>query len=221
MTMQTTQEGAALGGSEKEIDKALRLAQERQAAKKAGGNGEAAKPAGVPKAEANKKTDDERKALQAAKEAERAAQRAEREQERAKRKAEKDAERAAKKNAHMGKVEKAAARLPQLTVEAQAAVEGIVTGFSAADAGAIAVHINHRCRALSTEKALGGDIKVGDRVRITSGDTRFLNKEGAVQRSQRIRCYVEVPGVERPVYLFKSDVELVERPEAAAASEAN
>jgi hypothetical protein len=36
-----------------------------------------------------------------------------------------------------------------------------------------------------------------------------VGQTGTVSKAQRIRCYVEIPGVNKPVYLFTSDVETI------------
>ena len=41
----------------------------------------------------------------------------------------------------------------------------------------------------------------------------YLGCEGVVCESRRIRCFVEVEGVTNPVYLFTSDVEVLEAAE--------
>ncbi len=46
--------------------------------------------------------------------------------------------------------------------------------------------------------------KKGDRVRITGG--RFAGKEGVVIISRKIRCFVEVEGLEQPCYVLHTEV---------------
>jgi hypothetical protein len=51
---------------------------------------------------------------------------------------------------------------------------------------------------------------VGQVVRITGGDPKFIGLTGALERVQRIRCYVRVPSNGRLVYCFTSDVQRIE-----------
>lgn len=155
---------------------------------------------------------------------ERAARDKERELERTQRKAERDRQRAEKKNAkeqtrqpaHMSKVNKAASRLPELSDTAQEVFTDVTTNLSRDQVAALAAHLVHFNRAQATERALSQKIAAGDTVRITGGEPRFIGMVGTVSKAQRIRCYVEVEGVKRPVYLFTSDVQLVESAKATA-----
>lgn len=153
-------------------------------------------------------------------EASRAAARAERERIRA--------EKAATKRStpvHMRKVERAAAALPGLIDGADSIVDDIVSRFSPDQITAIALHLQHRNRVAATIAAVSGPpLRVGQVVRITGGDPRFIGMSGAVEKVQRIRCYVKVPGVTKLVYSFTSDVsplneEAEEVPESSRQSE--
>lgn len=165
----------------------------------------------------------------AAKEAERSAKKSTQERERAAAKARRDAERAAKKAAreatkanstpHMAKVEKARAKLPTLSDDAQALFNTVTASLSAPELTALAAHIEFQLRVNATQQASTSapGLKEGDLVRIVSGDARYLNQVGLVTKAARIRCFVELEGVSKPVYLFVSDVELVQ--EDAASTE--
>lgn len=110
------------------------------------------------------------------------------------------------KTIHMSKVEKAAARLPQLNSTAETAYTDIITNFSAAQVSAIALHLQHYNRLKSTELALQSRIEAGMTVKISGGDPRFIGCTGTVTEARRIRCFVNVPGTKKPVYCFTSDV---------------
>lgn len=205
------------------IDKAIAAATARKAAKNGGvstATGEKLPKAPKepkPAKEPSKRTrvsDEEKAARQAAKDAARATRKAEREATRA---AKKLAKASDKKTPHMAKVEAAAAKLPALTDEAQVAFNDITANFSAAMVSAIAAHMQHFNRARATERALTQVIKAGNTVRIVSGDPRFIGQVGEVAKAQRIRCYVSVPGVNKPVYCFTSDCELVAADQVAEA----
>ena len=83
----------------------------------------------------------------------------------------------------------------------------VTTNFSAEQITALALHLQHFNRVKATERALNQKIEAGMSVRIIGGDPKYIGMTGTVSKAQRIRCYVEVPGIKKPVYLFTSDVE--------------
>lgn len=128
----------------------------------------------------------------------------------------KQEERSSNRVPHMRKVEKAASLLPPLG-NAQASFDEITSTFSAAEISALAAHLQHFNRTKATERALTQPVTQGSRVRIISGDRRFVGLTGEVTKAQRIRCYVAISGREKPVYLFTSDVELLVEEEQQVA----
>lgn len=129
----------------------------------------------------------------------------------------KQAEKAkATKPAHMSKVDKAASRLPSLVGTAQEIFDDITSNLGRDQVAALAQHLVHFNRVKATERALDQKVATGDSVRIIGGDSRFVGRTGTVTKAQRIRCYVEVEGAKKPVYLFTSDVEVIAQ--AAQAS---
>ena len=200
------------------IDKALAAAKARKAAK---GTSDSTPPsADATEAKPKKETQpDFAKAQRAeALKAAREAAKAQREAERAVRRANKEAN--PKGPVHMKKVAKAAEKLPPLGTEAaERLFNEITVNFSAATISAMALHLQHFNRIKATERALGQKVEAGTRVSIVAGDPRYIGMTGTVDRAQRIRCYVNVPGVRKPVYLFTSDVAvLTAETEVAAAS---
>lgn len=126
-------------------------------------------------------------------------------------KSEKEAKREAdRKPAHMAKVEKAAEKLPALTAEAQGFYDQVTKNLNAAEIFAMTENFRHFVRMQRTEAALNTKLNKGDQVTIVSGNPRFIGCLATVTKPQRIRCYVEVEGYDKPIYLFTSDVELVE-----------
>ena len=203
------------------IDKAIAAAKARKAAKagtKADGataqpTSEEAPVKGAKKTKA-KPTDADKAAAKAAKDAEREAKKAERDAARAAKKAERES---ARKPAHMSKVEKAASKLPALSDAARLMFNEITANATSTEVATLAAHLVHFNRAKATERALTQKLSVGDAVTIVSGDPRFIGMTGTVSKAQRIRCYVDVPGVSKPVYLFTSDVEVMETEQVAEA----
>jgi hypothetical protein len=163
-------------------------------------------------------TEEQRKERDAKRESERAERKLQREQARQQKQAEREA---AKKPAHMSKVDKAAERLPELRDLGQQMLRDITSNMSRDQVAALAAHLTHFNRTKATERALAQALKAGDRVRITGGDPRFVGTEGVVSKAQRIRCYVEVPGAKRPIYLFTSDVEVLAAEQAEAPAAVN
>lgn len=137
----------------------------------------------------------------------------EREASRAAAKAERErlkAEKAAKKTGapvHMSKVEKAASRLPSLGEVAKGLFEEATRTLNSEQLTAISLHFQHFNRVNATVAAVSAaPLKVGQVVRIAGGDPKFIGMTGHLEKVQRIRCYVRVPGVNRSVYCFTSDV---------------
>ena len=180
------------------IDKALAAAKARKAAKE--GSSLEETPA-TPEA----KPTDEQKAQKIA---DRAAKQAQLKADREARKQAKAAEKANGKPAHMKKIDRAASKLPVLNDQMQFTFNEVTTNFSAEQITALALHLQHFNRVKATERALGQRVVQGTSVRIVAGDPRFIGLSGTVVKAQRIRCYVEVPGIKKPVYLFTSDVEV-------------
>ena len=159
----------------------------------------------------------EREAAKVARDAERAQNAAEHEAraaetaaQRAAKKAEKDAAKAAAKAAkpaHTSKVEKARAKLPALSDDAQSAFQVATENLSRDQIEALSLHLAFHARLTATQQAGGRKLAVGDTVRITNG--KFAGKVGTVTKAQHIRCFANIEGVTKPVYLFKSDVELI------------
>ncbi len=107
---------------------------------------------------------------------------------------------------HMKKIATAAAKLPQMNSDAQLAFNDLTTNFSGAQLTALALHLAHHNRTVSTQRAATVQLKVGQTVCIAGGDHRFIGKVGVISKVQRIRCYVNIPGMEKPYYCFTSDV---------------
>lgn len=223
--METTQNDS-LDNKLSAIDRALAAAAARKAAK-AAAHSEAsgtlvmneptspkAPVAKVAVAKVAKKDD----AARAQRDAERAASAAVRKAEREARREAKAKETVGKKPAHMKKVENAASKLPALNAAATLLFNEAIVNFSAEQLTALALHIQHFNRVKATERAIGQRVETGSRVRIMGGDPKFIGREGVVSLARRIRCFVDVPGVKKPVYLFTSDVQVVE--EARGGAEA-
>lgn len=201
------------------IDKALQAVKNRKNVKAAAGTAEGATAAvATPKApkEAKPKMSDEDKAAKLAlRETERAAKKAERDTARAAKIAERNASRSP---AHMKKVQKAAEKLTALGTAAELIFNEATANLPGAELAALATHIQHFNRVKATERALNQNLEVGQSVNIVGGDPRFIGKSGTLAKVQRIRCYVTVEGLNKPVYLFTSDVALVATESTAAAS---
>jgi flagellar biosynthesis GTPase FlhF len=142
---------------------------------------------------------------------ERAAAKAARDAARAERQAAKAKATAARKPAHLAKVEKALAGLPNLTEDVSGIYNSLVSAQPADQLLALAAHLQQHVRLQRTLQATAASARpvAGNKVRIVSGDHRFVGLVGTVDRAQRIRCYVTLEGRSKPLYLFTSDVEVV------------
>ena len=191
------------------IDIALAVAKARKATKESLDHtaGEASSKTKKPKVETAQGFAKAQKteALKAAREAARAVRAAERDE----RRAAKVLARGQAKTPHMKKIEKAASSLPSMNDSTTCTFNEVTTNFSAEQINALALHLQHFNRVRATERALNQKLEVGQQVRIIGGPTKHVGKLATVDRAQRIRCFVNIPGVNKPVYLFTSDVELV------------
>jgi hypothetical protein len=152
----------------------------------------------------------ERDAARTAKATERAAKAAETAAARAAAKAEKDAAKAAAKAAkpaHTSKVEKARAKLPALSDDAQSAFQVATENLSLDQIEALSLHLAFQARLVATQQSNGRKLEVGSPVRILNG--KYAGKVGTISKTQHIRCFVAVEGVAKEIYLFKSQVEPV------------
>lgn len=154
-------------------------------------------------------SDAEREARKEKLEAERAERKAARMAKLAESKAAKEALKATHKP-HMKKIETAAAKLPALDTQAELILNEAKANLSAGQLVALAAHIELHNRIAATERAMTQKLEIGDRVRVVGGNARYLGMEGVVSEAKRIRCFVDIDGVDRPVYLFTSDVEILE-----------
>jgi hypothetical protein len=192
------------------IDKALAQAKARKAIKDS-----SPPPAGDDVQTFTVQKTDDNKALKLA---EREARRAQIAKEREERKAAKAAAQP-KGPAHMKKIASAANKLPSLSDSTQLLFNEATTNLSRDQLTALALHIQHFNRVKATERALDQRVVQGTPVRIIGGDPKFMGMTGTVTKAQRIRCYVTVPGVKREVYLFTSDVEVLEAVQSATGTE--
>lgn len=136
---------------------------------------------------------------------------------RAEAKAKKQAEyEASREPAHMAKVTKAAEKLPPMDEQTQAAYNQLTEGddsLTPAQVFVLSENLSHHVRVKQTQAALDMDLNVGDHVQVLSGDPRAVGMTGTVTKAQRIRCFVTLDENERSVYLFCSDVEVLEAAE--------
>lgn len=109
--------------------------------------------------------------------------------------------------AHMSKIDKIAAQLPELDDATQLIFDD-ASELSTSSLNALVAHLNVVIRrrgvsscSESTEKPV-----VGQRVSIVSGDAKFIGKQGTVTKVQRIRCYVQLDSRDKEDYFFISDV---------------
>lgn len=124
------------------------------------------------------------------------------------------------KPVHMKKVERAAGRLPQMGSVASGLFEEATRSLNAEQRAALALHIQHHNRVQSTLQATSSSpLKIGQVVKIMGGDPKFIGSIGAVEKVQRIRCYVSVPGSRRPVYCFVSEVDRLEEDSTSGVPE--
>lgn len=115
---------------------------------------------------------------------------------------------------HMHKVAKVQEKLPKLSDELNSVVKQLNTA-SITDLNAVISHLKVRAHELGVLAAAAnaGNIDTGDEVVVVSGDPKFVGLTGRVVEKRRIRCFVEVPGMQTKLYLFTSDVQRVAKEE--------
>ncbi len=192
------------------IDQAINKAK----ADRAENTGEAPEASDKPKRK--RLTPEERASRDAKREQEKTERKEAREAARAAKKAEKEAN---KKPPHMSKVEKAAAKLPGMSPEAQNAFDELTSELSASDMFTLTENLRHQVRVQQTTAALNTKLTVGQVVTICGGNRRFIGQTATVSKVQRIRCYVEVLGYDKPIYLFLSDCAPLEGEDASTLGE--
>lgn len=111
--------------------------------------------------------------------------------------------------AHLKKVERAMAKLPQLNEKMQALVDNVVSSFSLHQLDALTMHMQLHSRAEKTRLANeGGALPIGASVTIFGGDPRYIGKVGTVVTSQKLRATVAVDGAKKPVYIYTSEAKV-------------
>lgn len=133
-------------------------------------------------------------------------------------KAEKRAAREAKKAAkageakpvpHVAKVERSTSELPALPDGLQSFSDQFAT-LPASVASILLAHLENDLRYRQVVASNGiKDITEGTVVEIIAGPAEFIGAVGRVTKAQRIRCFVEIEGESKPVYLFLADVRKV------------
>lgn len=111
--------------------------------------------------------------------------------------------------AHLKKVERAKAKLPQLNEMMQKLVNNIVSSCSLQQIDAMAMHMQLHARAEKTRlAATTGALPIGAAVTIFGGDPRYIGKVGTVVTSQKLRATVAVDGVKKSVYIYTSEAKV-------------
>lgn len=188
------------------IDKALAAAKARKAAKDGLSTDSTAEVTKAPKVKVD---DAARAAARMAKDAERQAKKEQRDAARTAKREARAAEKASRQPAHMKKIERAASKLPGMDAQMQLLFNEATANFGASQITALALHLQHFNRVKATERALSQKLETGMDVRIIGGNPKFVGLTGKTGKIRRIRCFVEVPGQTKPVYLFTSDVEVI------------
>ncbi len=149
----------------------------------------------------------EREALKKVREEKRAARKAVREE----KKAAKLAERAAKGSGDK-LVEKALSKLPKLDDQLSALVAQIVecTQAHSASLAAVVDHLKFAANVAGRAQAKAVEVEAGNAVRIIGGNPKYVGMVGIVERAAKLRCHVAVPNKDTTIYLFNSDVEVID-----------
>jgi hypothetical protein len=209
------------------IDKAIAMAKLRQAAKaQANGNvaakdSQSAETVPAPKVKKEKvvKTNEDkattkadRENTKAQREAQRAADKAARDVARALKKADraevKATKNADKPQAHMSKVEKAGAKLPQMDNKTEGTFDTVCrSNLNEGQITVLIAHLAHMNRVRQTVNSHSVKLVEGQLVEIMSSDrdARLIGMKGHITQVRKIRVLVDI-GRKNPAYLFTSDV---------------
>lgn len=112
---------------------------------------------------------------------------------------------------HTAKLMRVKGQLPKLSLPEQKFYDDVVAGCTPDELERIASHLSYHVREEQTKRAVAAVVEVGQTVRIRSGNQRYTGLLGTVSRANRIRCYVNIPNVDKDIYLFTSDVESVDQ----------
>jgi len=174
---------------------------------------------------AKKARDEARDRIREQKKAEREAERSRKRTEREAKKAARALERArAQQNrapAHMSKVEKAAAKLPQMNDDLSETFENLTDRYSVSDLSVLIAHLQLANRARQTLASHDVEFEEGQQVRIVSSenDASLIGLVGTVAEMRKIRVLLDVESVNKPVYLFAADCEALEEMKHESAKE--
>ena len=113
------------------------------------------------------------------------------------------------------KLEKARAKLSLLTEKQEETIAQLKSEYSLPEILQLIEHLQFHTREVGLTKAMSSaaPINVGDKVEIIDGTPHYVGRVGIVIKSQRIRCYVQLDDVEKPVYLYTTDVKHYEEKE--------
>lgn len=124
---------------------------------------------------------------------------------------------------HATKIAKALAALPELNTNEQTVLDTLLS-LGAEGVAKVTAHAETLLRqAAVTSAALGQApaLNIGDYVRVVGGtDPRFLGREGHITEVKKVRCKVDVGNGKAPLYLFRSEVEVISKAEVSAAAPA-
>jgi len=112
---------------------------------------------------------------------------------------------------HLKKVNNARAKLPKMNGSVQESYDELVSNFAAGQLEALAAHLALAAREKKTvAAACAVRLPLGATVTVTGGDPRWIGKVGTVVHSQPLRAKVQVPGMERLVYIYNGEASLIE-----------
>lgn len=115
--------------------------------------------------------------------------------------------------AHLTKVEKAAAKLPELDSDLDEELENLKAKYSVSQLSLLVAHLQLANRLTQTLASNGMSFEVGQQVRIVASenDPSLIGKVGTVTEMRKIRVHLDVEGHDKPAYLFAADCEPIEQ----------
>ena len=110
--------------------------------------------------------------------------------------------------AHVVRIKNLCDRLPELSDGLRTAFESLIGKLSVNDIEQLTDRLSLHVRLARTLAANDVDLSVGDRVKILTGNDRYVGQVATMKKVQHIRCYVQTDDGSE-LYLMLSDVEKV------------
>lgn len=115
---------------------------------------------------------------------------------------------------HMKKLLKAQELLPQIGTESES-ILSLIRAMNSSEVENLIEHMKFHLRASGLQRAVSvrdtNTLERGQRVRIISGNPKYVGMEATLDEVRKIRCFVTLPQARGRVYLLTTDVEVISK----------